>query len=88
MSAMKKTTKALTPKKFLRWTKRLVGKTAYLSDFACSPGQVGCFVIAGPSQRGPEWCVAEEKPGGGGFSNPNEWSARTILLSKFESVYV
>ena len=40
-------------------TKNPVGRTAFLSDICCVPGQVGGCRIVARSSRGPEWVIVE-----------------------------
>lgn len=38
---------------------KYAGRTAYLRDLYCNPGQVGACKIVGPSCRGAEWAIVE-----------------------------
>jgi len=35
------------------------GKTAFLRDLYCNPGQIGACKIVGPSSKGSEWVIVE-----------------------------
>ena len=41
------------------YSPRHQGKTAFLRDIYCNPGQIGACRIVGPSSRGSEWVIVE-----------------------------